>query len=558
MNKNLAFSLCSALALMASGLSAQNPSPPSLLLDINPGSANSYPRDFVALESKLLFTADDGAHGRELWITDGTAAGTQMLVDLQPGATGSDPQELVRFGLHVAFVADDGQSGRELWITDGTAAGTKLLADLVPGANGSDPEQLICAQSRLFFVVDEGSSGKELWTLFSAGASPQLVLDIRPGSAGSEPKWLHTWNDLVAFSADDGQFGRELWLSDGTAAGTYMVLDMNSGPGDSNPVQMIDFGDTLVYRAQYPGAGNELVSTDGTAAGTVLIHDSLPGNTSGTPNFLREHRGKIYYTANLNQYAYSWDGQTVTQLINANLIPYNPDRSFFPVGDEVAFSAGPNRDLWITDGTVQGTRLVIPTSSTSLRPLRPDAVVRYGYDQLLISARDPGLGRDLWITDGTDAGTMPLEIVPRAGNSSPLAEEDARLPGTVVVVAYDPTNGYEPRIFKDGALAVPHGDAYSPGGAAPTFWSEDPAIGSVVPLGGTMTRGLAAVLVPGSQARLFSPTQPPCGEQPRGGGVYGRLGGGPRVWRAAAVGRRGRLRSREHPDRVTQPGNGVL
>jgi hypothetical protein len=34
---------------------------------------------------------------------------------------------------------------------------------------------------------------------------------------------------------------------------------------------------------------------------------------------------------------------------------------------------------------------------------------------------------------------------------------------------------------------------------------------------------------PGSQARLFSPTQPPCGEQPRGGGVYGRLGGGPRV-----------------------------
>jgi hypothetical protein len=63
---------------------------------------------------------------------------------------------------------------------------------------------------------------------------------------------------------------------------------------------------------------------------------------------------------------------------------------------------------------------------------------------------------------------------------------------------------------------------------------------------------------PGSQARLFSPTQPPCGEQPRGGVVYGRTRRSPRGWRACGDGARGRLRSREHPDRVTQPGNGVL
>ena len=31
----------------------------------------------------------DGENGRELWLTDGTSAGTRMLVDINPGATGS-------------------------------------------------------------------------------------------------------------------------------------------------------------------------------------------------------------------------------------------------------------------------------------------------------------------------------------------------------------------------------------------------------------------------------------------------------------------------------------
>jgi ELWxxDGT repeat protein len=33
---------------------------------------------------KLLFTANDGTHGEEIWFTDGTEAGTDMLVDLNP------------------------------------------------------------------------------------------------------------------------------------------------------------------------------------------------------------------------------------------------------------------------------------------------------------------------------------------------------------------------------------------------------------------------------------------------------------------------------------------
>lgn len=63
--------------------------------------------------------ADDGAHGRELWRSDGTETGTVMVQDIWPGSDGSRPEWLTNVGGTSFFVANDGTYGRELWSIEG-------------------------------------------------------------------------------------------------------------------------------------------------------------------------------------------------------------------------------------------------------------------------------------------------------------------------------------------------------------------------------------------------------------------------------------------------------
>jgi ELWxxDGT repeat protein len=137
----------------------------TLLADINP-TGDSTPQNLANVGgARVAFIADAGAGlGRELWITDGTAAGTTALGDLRPGEAGSDasgftPLVAGRF----VFGANDGMAGRELWISDGTSLGTHLLADLLPGAAGSDPGNfVVLGDGRVAFIAT-GSGGTQAW-----------------------------------------------------------------------------------------------------------------------------------------------------------------------------------------------------------------------------------------------------------------------------------------------------------------------------------------------------------------------------------------------------------
>lgn len=78
----------------------------------------------------LLFKANDGVGGVELWKSDGTEGGTVLVKDIRPGSGSSIPNQdddswdnFVNIGGILYFTANDGTSGRELWRSDGTDGG---------------------------------------------------------------------------------------------------------------------------------------------------------------------------------------------------------------------------------------------------------------------------------------------------------------------------------------------------------------------------------------------------------------------------------------------------
>jgi ELWxxDGT repeat protein len=111
-----------------------------MVKDINP-SGDSYPWFFTAVGDTLYFGADDGSNGLELWMSDGTAAGTVMVKDINPSGDGN-PLYMTAVGGTVYFSADDGSNGQELWgMNPGYLAGAfvPLTPSRILDTRGADP-----------------------------------------------------------------------------------------------------------------------------------------------------------------------------------------------------------------------------------------------------------------------------------------------------------------------------------------------------------------------------------------------------------------------------------
>src|SRR5258706_2159794 len=94
--------------------------------------------DLTAVGNRLFFAGNDGTHGSELWVSDGTAAGTRMVKDINP--TGDSfvqlsSSEMTAVGNKLFFVTTAGSLQGQLWQSDGTAAGTTRVVPTDPDAN---------------------------------------------------------------------------------------------------------------------------------------------------------------------------------------------------------------------------------------------------------------------------------------------------------------------------------------------------------------------------------------------------------------------------------------
>ena len=240
-----------------------------LVKDIYPGLSNATPTNLTDVNGTLFFSADDGDNGRELWTSHGTVAGTVLVKDIASGSRHSYPAYLTSIDEVLFFSASDGDffigdHGRELWKSDGSSAGTVMVKDIFgAGTQGSDPAYLTAVNGTLFFSARIYDGGPELWKSDGTAAGTVLVKDVS-FEAYSTPMNLTNVNGLLFFSAynrnaaDLNSTGRELWKSDGTTVGTVLVHDISPGKADSSPAQLTPVGDKLFFTADNGQDGIEL------------------------------------------------------------------------------------------------------------------------------------------------------------------------------------------------------------------------------------------------------------------------------------------------------------
>jgi ELWxxDGT repeat protein len=440
-----------------------------LLKDINPHSPGAWISNITNVGGTGFFVADDSVHGEEVWKTDGTAAGTVMVKDINPNISGSygfNPDYLTNVSGTLFFFANDGATGRSLWKSDGTAEGTVLVKDVRPGGPSSNGAyyQMTNVNGKLFFVGNDGTTGRELWTSDGTAAGTVLVKDIRPGVYITRISWMTNVGGTLFFSANDGTKGAELWKSDGTAAGTTLVKDICPGTTGSTISSLTNFNGTLLFTANDGTTGQELWRSDGTTAGTVRVKDIQPGTASAlfTSQTLQIFGGELFFTANDGTHGpelWKSDGTSSGTVLFTEVGASKP---LAVVDDTLFFSANDGThgfELWKTQGTPASTVLVKdmrPGSGSSFPATYSGAENVNGI--LFFTADNGTTGRELWESDGTSEGThLVADVVP--GSSSFSVRYLTNVNGTLMFAGDDLISGSQVWVVRPSPVIDLNGPA---------------------------------------------------------------------------------------------------
>jgi len=188
------------------------------------GTTQFNPRYLTVAGDRLFMVGEQEPYGRELWVLDDS--GIHMAKDINPdGHGGLAGAFFTEFKGKLVFSANPPASGQEVWVSDGTAAGTKIIKDLNPGTAGSRAISPVIIGDTLYYSADDGTGG-ELWMLTSPNGQPEKFTDIPNGGAwGPE---ICKISKTVVFSASDVINGDELWkktLSGSTAVNGSISTD---------------------------------------------------------------------------------------------------------------------------------------------------------------------------------------------------------------------------------------------------------------------------------------------------------------------------------------------
>ncbi|MFA6260701.1 MAG: T9SS type A sorting domain-containing protein [Bacteroidia bacterium] len=285
----------------------------------------------------------------ELWmVTNSTSPVlvTTLTSRRLSGISNGEPRQYAIAGgkLYFQMYTDHGY---ELWVSDGTASGTQEVTDLFPGTTsgiangGTNNVPMLAYKNKIYFQgITSFSSPTGLYSSDGTSAGTGVV----KSGPGFNPQHFTVFNDTLFFQAKESNTG--LWKTDGTTAGTVNVNEIGFN------------SDARIFKNNmYYSVGHSMYKSDGTTAGTVVLQDSVGvilgmNSTFFLSRYMRSLPTPPYY----EYYFWRSDGTTAGTVRVADSIA---NAASFAVLNDKMYSATLGTALWESDGTEAGTKKLL-------------------------------------------------------------------------------------------------------------------------------------------------------------------------------------------------------
>jgi ELWxxDGT repeat protein len=254
-----------------------------------PASGLGYFSHLTVVSNTLFFNADDGIHGRELWKSDGTAAGTVMVKDIDEGSGHAlYPTPFVVLNGTLFFIAEDGVHGRELWKSDGTAAGTVMVKDIITNdlwrsnlSSLSIGASLTALHTMLFFNVDDDFAHRDKFGFWRSDGTEEGTVQLLSEWAYARAVicgqvFITSQTNLYTLLIDPNRCTISGRVTDGAGngvAGVTVSAGARSATTDANGFYAISGLPTGVYTLTATRSGYQITP----ASRTVTVNDHLSG-----------------------------------------------------------------------------------------------------------------------------------------------------------------------------------------------------------------------------------------------------------------------------------------
>lgn len=312
-----------------------------------------YNSNFISYGNLTIFNASKQNSGDVLWVTDGTAFGTNFLMDFYPGNNVSNISDFALANNFIYLLADESfNSGNKLWRTDGTIEGTIKVADFKINSNIKQS-----TNGNFYFSMFDDFNGFEINKFNPLNESFTLTQNVN--KLGSTlPQNFTDFNEKLLFTSNN----RNLYLSNGIFENTAKLNSEELGLNSFDFISKI-IDNNIFFNGYTENAGSQLYKYNESLTNVELVKQFEGGNSNS-----------IYAMESIDQIL------------------------FFNVHHNGTGSA--DKGLWISDGTPNGTTIINGTDDYASFNFVP---LNYN-NTLYFSGRFPN-PHTIYKTDDTSSGT---------------------------------------------------------------------------------------------------------------------------------------------------------